>query len=197
MITEAQKKIDKKLKISTRAYQFDPISSIDKKYITSGLERTLSTGNFDVKRFKMHRKGMTQVLQRLSFIGSLGHMTRITPQFEKSRKVSGPRALQPSQWGMLCPCDTPEGEACGLITNLALTTHVTTDEEGGPLISLCYSLGVEDLELLSVEELHTQNSFLVMFNGIILGKHRRPQHFANVMRKLRRAGKTALCLHCF
>lgn len=40
------------------------------------------------------------------------------------------------QWGMLCPCDTPEGEACGLVKNLALMTHVTTDEEEAPLISL-------------------------------------------------------------
>jgi hypothetical protein len=40
------------------------------------------------------------------------------------------------QWGMLCPCDTPEGEACGLVKNLALMTHVTTDEEEGPLIAL-------------------------------------------------------------
>lgn len=38
-----------------------------------------------------------QVVARLSFIGTLGMMTRIQPQFEKSRKVSGPRALQPSQ----------------------------------------------------------------------------------------------------
>lgn len=37
---------------------------------------------------------------------------------------------------MLCPCDTPEGEACGLVKNLALMTHVTTDQEEGPLISL-------------------------------------------------------------
>ncbi|KAK9129750.1 hypothetical protein Sjap_010237 [Stephania japonica] len=159
-----------------------------KELITHGLERAISTGNWDVKRFKMHKKGMTQVVIRLSFIGTVGHMTRISPQFEKSRKVSGPRALQPSQWGMLCPCDTPEGESCGLVKNLALLTHVTTDDEEGPLISLCHSLGVEDLELLSGEELHASNSFLVMFNGLILGKHRKPQHFATALRKLRRAG---------
>lgn len=37
---------------------------------------------------------------------------------------------------MLCPCDTPEGESCGLVKNLALMTHVTTDQEEAPLISL-------------------------------------------------------------
>ncbi|KDO46559.1 hypothetical protein CISIN_1g0010923mg, partial [Citrus sinensis] len=189
MISEVQKTVDIILSKPSRSSRFDLSQFIVRDSITVGLERTLSTGNFDVKRFKMHRKGMTQVLARLSFIGTLGHMTRVSPQFEKSRKVSGPRALQPSQWGMLCPCDTPEGEACGLVKNLALMTHVTTDEEEGPLISLCYCLGVEDLELLSGEELHNPNSFLVIFNGLILGKHRRPKCFADVMRKLRRAGK--------
>lgn len=189
MNDEVKKTVDATLAKPSRSSRFDFSQFIVKDSITVGLERTLSTGNWDVKRFKMHRKGMTQVVARLSFIGTLGHMTKISPQFEKSRKVSGPRALQPSQWGMLCPCDTPEGEACGLVKNLALMTHVTTDEEEGPIVSLCYCLGVEDLELLSGEELHTPDSFLIILNGIILGKHRRPQRFANAMRKLRRAGK--------
>ena len=29
----------------------------------------------------------------------------------------------------LCPSDTPEGESCGLVKNLALMTHVTTDSD--------------------------------------------------------------------
>ncbi|KAI8532058.1 hypothetical protein RHMOL_Rhmol11G0183900 [Rhododendron molle] len=189
MNEELKKTVDGTLEKPSRSSQFDFSRYVKGDSITHGLERTLSTGNWDVKRFKMHRKGMTQVVARLSFIGTLGHMTKISPQFEKSRKVSGPRALQPSQWGMLCPCDTPEGEACGLVKNLALMTHVTTDEEEGPIISLCYCLGVEDLALLSGEELHTQDSYLILLNGLILGKHRRPQRFANAMRKLRRAGK--------
>ncbi|XP_024024074.1 DNA-directed RNA polymerase III subunit 2 [Morus notabilis] len=189
MITEVRRAVDNILSKPSRSSRFDFSQYIVTDKITVGLERSLSTGNWDVKRFKMNRKGMTQVLARLSFIGSLGHMTRILPQFEKSRKVSGPRALQPSQWGMLCPCDTPEGEACGLVKNLALMTHVTTDEEEGPLITLCYTLGVEDLAFLSGEELHAPNSFLVIFNGHILGKHRRPQAFSTAIRTLRRAGK--------
>ena len=50
-----------------------------------------------VDEHKLIDNPLLQVLARLSFIGTLGHMTRILPQFEKSRKVSGPRSLQPSQ----------------------------------------------------------------------------------------------------
>ena len=88
-------------------------------------------------------------------------------QFEKTRKVSGPRSLQPSQWGMLCPSDTPEGEACGLVKNLALMTHVTVDLPEASIIRLAFNMGVEDINLLSGEEMTQEDVYLVFINGMV------------------------------
>ncbi len=48
---------------------------------------------------------------------------------------------------MLCPSDTPEGESCGLVKNLALLTHITTDEDEAPIRRIAFNLGVEGIAL--------------------------------------------------
>ena len=145
-------------------------------------------------------------------------MTRINSAFEKTRKVSGPRSLQPSQWGMLCPSDTPEGESCGLVKNLALMCHVTTDVEQTPILRLLFSADVEDLMMLSWEQIHNRlvaffvfsvfkilarslffykimtcdlfcrKNHLVFLNGSIVGLTTDPLKLVRVIRSVRRAG---------
>jgi len=113
----------------------------------------------------MDRQNITAELTRLSYISAIGMMTRISSQFEKTRKISGPRALQPSHWGVLCPSDTPEGESCGLVKNLALTTHVTTDSPEEPLHQISIDLGMEDVNFIGGDELHSTEFFVIYLNG--------------------------------
>jgi DNA-directed RNA polymerase III subunit RPC2 len=164
------------------------MKSLREDIITNGFVQAINTGNWNLKRFRLHKQGVTQVLTRLSYISALAHVTKIQSQFEKTRKVSGPRALQPSQWGMLCPSDTPEGETCGLAKNLALLAHITTEAEQEPVMELAYALGTSDAAVLSGEELHSPSTYQVIVNGRVLGVHRCPLRFAADMRGLRRAG---------
>ncbi|XP_021962434.1 DNA-directed RNA polymerase III subunit RPC2 [Folsomia candida] len=181
--TIAEKNIPK-----VKAAVFDVVTHMRQDQITNGLENAISTGNWTIKRFRMERMGVTQVLSRLSYISCLGMMTRVNSQFEKTRKVSGPRSLQASQWGMMCPADTPEGEACGLVKNLSLMTHITTEVEEEPIVRLIFNLGVEDVMLMSGEECHDPSCFVVFLNGGIVGIVQNHTRFIYTFRNLRRLG---------
>ena len=56
-------------------------------------------------------------------------------------------------------------QACGLVKNLALMTHITTDLPETSIVRLAFNLGVEDIRLLSGEEMTSHRVYLVFLNG--------------------------------
>lgn len=88
-----------------------------------------------------------------------------------------------------CPSDTPEGESCGLVKNLALMTHITTDDDEAPLRTIVRNNGADDMEALSGQELNDPSSYLVLLNGLIIGVHADPVGFVDRLRHQRRTGR--------
>jgi len=75
--------------------------------IEQGLRQALSTGVFG----SQSRKGLSQMLNRMNHLHSASYMRRvITPTVDAStNKMTSPRHLHNTQWGSMCPLETPEG----------------------------------------------------------------------------------------
>jgi DNA-directed RNA polymerase beta subunit len=56
-------------------------------------------------------------------------------------------------------------QGCGLVKNLALMTHITTEVEEAPIIRLAFNVGVEDVNLLGGEEINSLQVYMVFLNG--------------------------------
>lgn len=152
--------------------------------ITHGLKYAISSGNWNITRFKMMRAGVSQLLGRMSYLQFVSMVTRISSHFEKTQKVAGARLLYPSQFGFICPSDTPEGAQCGLIKNFSLTVHVTVWADPAPARRTLLDLGVEELVVFSGEEI--SNNYIVMLNGEPIGIVRDPYKICRRFRQVRR-----------
>lgn len=72
------------------------------------------------------KAGVSQVLNRLTYASSLSHLRRSNTPLARTGKQAKPRQLHNSHWGMVCPAETPEGQAVGLVKNMALMAYITT-----------------------------------------------------------------------
>ena len=103
----------------------DVARSVDPNIIEKEMRYSLATGNWG-DRTKAHqtRAGVSQVLNRLTFASTLSHLRRLNSPIDRTGKTARPRQLHNTHWGMVCPAETPEGHAIGLVKNLALMAYI-------------------------------------------------------------------------
>ena len=109
--------------------------------LTERLLHPLATGNW-----VGGRTGVSQLLDRIDHMSVLSHLRRVISPLSRSQPHFEARDLHPTQWGRICPSETPEGPNCGLVKNFAqmveISKGVHDDEE---VIRMLYGLGVEQI----------------------------------------------------
>ncbi|CAH8341483.1 unnamed protein product [Eruca vesicaria subsp. sativa] len=158
--------------------------AIKAKTITSGLKYALATGNWGQANAAGTRAGVSQVLNRLTYASTLSHLRRLNSPIGREGKLAKPRQLHNSQWGMMCPAETPEGQACGLVKNLALMVYITVGSAASSILAVLEAWGTESFKEISPSVIPQATKIIV--NGKWIGIHRNPDMLVKTLRRLRR-----------
>lgn len=158
--------------------------AVKAKTITSALKYSLATGNWGQANTAGVRAGVSQVLNRLTYASTLSHLRRLNSPIGREGKLAKPRQLHNSHWGMMCPAETPEGQACGLVKNLALMAYITVGSVANPILEFLDEWSTEGFEEISPAVI--PNSTKVFVNGCWVGIHRDPELLVRTLRSLRR-----------
>ena len=152
-------------------------SAIRPDLLTHRLLHAFATGNW-----VGGRAGVSQLLDRTSNMSALSHLRRVTSPLTRSQPHFEARDLHPTQWGRLCPNETPEGQNCGLVKNCALIIDVSEGFDEKEVIWLLKDLGVKE-----VGEQYTTET-RVYVNGDLIGLHDKPKELVEEIRQKRRSG---------
>lgn len=144
---------------------------LQKCNIESRVKYALSTGNWHTSRAQAaseSKKGIAQVLQRLSRMGSLAHCRRIQSPLERSgSKHEPPRRYHPTQLGKICPNETPEGQQIGIVKNMSMLCHMTIECSSYPVRWILTKLGITDI--CKADPKIVPRSTTVFVNGDLIG----------------------------
>ncbi|MGM0770081.1 MAG: DNA-directed RNA polymerase subunit B'' [Halobacteriota archaeon] len=117
--------------------------------LTDRLQHPLATGNW-----VGGRSGVSQLLDRTDYISTLSHLRRVISPLSRAQPHFEARDLHPTQWGRLCPSETPEGPNCGLVKNFAQMVELSTGAEDVDAIkNILHGIGVNPVELYVPEKI--------------------------------------------
>ena len=138
--------------------------------IENGIKRALATGDFGIKNTNSNKVGVAQVLSRLTYISSLSHLRRINTPIDKSGKLIPPRKLHNTQWGFICPAESPEGQSVGVVKNLSYMAHITVTSDINPIYDIIteYIIPLKDM---TPEELYGKVKVFINGNWVGIAKN--------------------------
>jgi DNA-directed RNA polymerase beta subunit len=176
------------------SYPQDVRRILQKSNIEKKLNYCLSTGNWYTTRAQANsaaKKGIAQVLQRMSAIGTISHLRRLSSPLERSgSKHEPPRRLHGTQVPKICPNETPEGAQVGTVKNLALLTHVSTETNAEPTAYCLRKLGMIPIE--DVSPAHQHKMTRVIVNGQLLGLIETTQKTYDIYRAMKYFKRTGI-----
>lgn len=153
--------------------------------LSTGMKYQFATGNWGMdKAGKPVRTGISQGLNRLTFMATLSHLRRMITPLARSGKLVKPRQLHNTHWGLVCPAETPEGQAVGLVKNISLMCWITLGSAQTLIEDFLDEFGVVDLMECSSE--HIRKYSKVFLNGIWMGMHKSPAMLRDTLQMLRR-----------
>jgi len=95
-------------------------SIIEANTLTKQILSSLATGTWIGGR-----TGVSQRLDRSSYIKTVSHLRSVLSPLTSTQEHFLARQIHPTEWGRLCPAETPEGSSIGLRKHLALLTEIT------------------------------------------------------------------------
>lgn len=153
--------------------------------IESGLKFALATGNWGIKNNK-NKQGVAQVLNRMTYNATLSHLRRINTPIEKTGKLVQPRKLHATQWGYVCPSETPEGASVGLVKNMSMTANISIAANSCNVRTVLEESGMDAFDGTNISIFWEGTKVIV--NGDILGVHDDPAKLYKILKDLKRMG---------
>ena len=129
------------------------------------------------------RQGIIQDLNRNAMLGTLSHLRRISNPLPPGSNSIGPRKLHNSQWGFICPSESPDGGNVGIINHLAITTQVSFNVSEIGLMDALLDQGLIMLQDSVGSDLN--QTCKIFLNGKWIGIHKDPEYLYKIMRLLK------------
>ena len=130
------------------------------------------------------KEGLVQDLARISYLGFLSHLRRVSTPMDPTSKIVAPHRLHPSQWGIMCPVESPDGGSIGLIKHLSILCNVTFDSSFDEILKVLMELGITPIEKIPLKSIHKLSKVLI--NNIWVGVHESPDVLYKTMKLLKR-----------